>query len=172
MATALTSHGPKQVASGWHCCSKLPVLSETPDGQSLRGLNICSTCRRGEVVEWHTMLQLLLRVSFSRERASSLLRPCTLTANYFSLAPLLSSVSALPILLPSSPIILLYRFTAENCPGKFNELDFRSSIDSKTAHVFVQLRVWVSFTVQLFLQKQPREGTVMLLKLFSPRRRL
>lgn len=49
---------------GWHCCSKVPVLRETPNGQSLRDLNICSTCRRrGEVVEWHTMLQLLLRVS-------------------------------------------------------------------------------------------------------------
>lgn len=64
MATTLTSHGPKQVAMGWHCCSKVPVLRETPNGQSLRDLNICSTCRRrGEVVEWHTMLQLLLRVS-------------------------------------------------------------------------------------------------------------
>lgn len=86
------------------------------------------------------MLQLLLGVNFSKERACGPLQQMTS-------ALLLSEV--LSVLSPSfytNPLLLFYFivFTAENCPGNFNELDFRSSSDSKTAHVFVQPRVGFS----------------------------
>lgn len=125
MATVLTSHRyrsqpmPKQAAMGWYCCSRLPVLSETPDGQGPRCLNICCRCkRRLKLVE-------RLGVSFSRQRASSH-GPCSIMANDSSLTALQSALNSSTPSFSPQPLLLFYLnsfYSRKLCSGKFNGLN-------------------------------------------------
>lgn len=151
----------------WHGCSKLPALSQAPEGHGPRCFSIRCRCRgRVKLVEGHhgsapgTARRELAQGKGLEARA---LLP---NSTGFKLAALPGALrSSTPSFAPH-PLLLFYLHSfcsRKLCSGKFNGLN------GPTERVVTakQPRAGVNWTLQLFLQKEPREGTALHLILFS-----
>lgn len=128
MATALISHGLKQVAMGWHCYSKLPLCSEW-----VWEVWTSSPHAKGEEM-WWSGTPCFSCCSESAFPGKGLQAVDPVPWQHIISALLLSEVlSVLSRSFYLHPLLLFYFivFTAENCPGKFNDWTSEAAVTAK-----------------------------------------